>query len=831
MIKKALKNNKKITVLFVLITLFLTGLTIGFSMLSSTLTITGKSTIKKNSWTIYFDDIEISEDSVKNENPSDDATLSVNGVADPTKQNIEFTAKLDKPGDIYEFTVYTVNDGSIDAEIESIEKFELTNAQKEYLDFEVGYYYADNLPLGEIKECDILKAGERKLIKIIVKFKKLEDVTKYPSQGVNLDMFFRINYSQNVTCIGTPINNDTKYHFLTIRPNGGVFEGRRSITRLSIEEGEERDLINPRRTLYEFDGWEVLLPGESEEKTFTLIQDINDLSKYVFTMGEEDVTIQAKWKDGDFVARIEDHYFTSIQEAFDEVKNNNQAYQDNTVHLLRDTTEEATNTTSNKFTFDLEGFTVSGRIVNDPVGKLTLVNGTILSGLGHDEAVLNRGNLTLGIDDGTVEVDNSITIKGVNYGLVNEAGSKFNFYDGYIESVNAISGIISNLQTGDVTIPQNYFVYVDNRMDAGVTYQKVYLTPTPNRAVAKTTEVIDAYYYDLQEAINTVVEAKNKLSGTLESNDNRYVIYATRTFEAAYPISVPSNSRVFFDMNGYSIQTGEPVTNNGYFKIYNSKESNSIISLSKTFTNNSNLEINDVDVKITNDYDAIVNKGNLKLVDSTVNSTKGYCVKNIENGTLDFNENVVLRSIHVKGSANEPDIVDNYALYNSGNKATINGGLIYGLNNAGTITIDGDSARFIPYRNNIIYGTSSYYNKAIYNSGNITMNNGIISNSIDTEGAISNTGTFTFNGGTLNGEYLVVRNSGTFNVKGSEVTSTRTAIEGGTIIVDGGNVKSTTSSAINNYSSTYVTIKNGEVSTENGIAIQAYSVNVQGGFF
>ena len=185
MIKKALKNNKKITVLFVLITLFLTGLTIGFSMLSSTLTITGKSTIKKNSWTIYFDDIEISEDSVKNENPSDDATLSVNGVADPTKQNIEFTAKLDKPGDIYEFTVYTVNDGSIDAEIESIEKFELTNAQKEYLDFEVGYYYADNLPLGEIKECDILKAGERKLIKIIVKFKKLEDVTKYPSQGVN----------------------------------------------------------------------------------------------------------------------------------------------------------------------------------------------------------------------------------------------------------------------------------------------------------------------------------------------------------------------------------------------------------------------------------------------------------------------------------------------------------------------------------------------------------------------------------------------------------------------------------------------------------------------
>ena len=281
--KNNIKNTKKISIMMALIAFVLVGITLGQSILSSTLTITGKSTIKKNSWVIYFDDIEISEDSVHNENPSDDATLSVNGIADPTKQNIEFTAKLDKPGDIYEFTVYTVNDGSIDAEIESIEKYELTNAQKEYLDFEVGYYYADNLPLGEIKECDILKAGERKLIKIIVKFKKNEDVTKYPSQGVNLDMFFRINYSQNVVCPGPNIEiGDPNFHTLTIRPNGGVFEGRRSITRYSIEEGHTQDLINPRRTLYEFDGWEVLIPQNEDDRTFTLVQDVDDLSKYIF---------------------------------------------------------------------------------------------------------------------------------------------------------------------------------------------------------------------------------------------------------------------------------------------------------------------------------------------------------------------------------------------------------------------------------------------------------------------------------------------------------------------------------------------------------------------
>ena len=52
MIKNVFKNNKKVTLLFALIAMFLVSLTLGFSMLSSTLTITGKSTVKKNSWII-----------------------------------------------------------------------------------------------------------------------------------------------------------------------------------------------------------------------------------------------------------------------------------------------------------------------------------------------------------------------------------------------------------------------------------------------------------------------------------------------------------------------------------------------------------------------------------------------------------------------------------------------------------------------------------------------------------------------------------------------------------------------------------------------------------
>ena len=137
--KKTIKNQKKITIIMALIAFVFVGITLGQALLNSTLTINGKSTIKKNSWMIYFDDINIEPQSTQNVDENDNPKISVNGVADPKKQNIEFTANLKKPGDFYEFTVDTVNDGTIDAYVDSIEKIELTEAQKKYLEFNVTY--------------------------------------------------------------------------------------------------------------------------------------------------------------------------------------------------------------------------------------------------------------------------------------------------------------------------------------------------------------------------------------------------------------------------------------------------------------------------------------------------------------------------------------------------------------------------------------------------------------------------------------------------------------------------------------------------------------------
>ena len=850
--KKLFKGKKSLSFYIFILGIFLVGITLGSSLLSSTLKIIGASEVKKNSWIIYFDDIDIAEDSAPNSNSNDNARIAKNGEADPTKQNIEFTASLKNPGDFYEFTVWTVNDGSIDAEIESLEKSVLTAEQQKYLDFDV--VYDDGTP---IEVCDILyhkdstEGPNKRLVKAIVKYKKGISVDDYPKDGVTLNLYFKINYKQRFSCEPTEIEEK---HKLSIRPNGGVYEGRKSQTRIYLKQSESYLLSRPTRELYNFDGWKVISP----ETGGTYELEPND-DKYLFTMGSEDVLIEAKWKEGDYVARIMDHYYTKVELAFDAVDGNDPStgrpWQNNTVWLIKDTDEVALNTATSNFTFDLGGHTLTGKIVNPSTGKIAIVNGVVQGSSDVEESekqrridegknpvpyiedisgegILNYGILTVGKDDGTVEVDNSISIIGNQYGIYNVSNSKFKFYDGYIQSRDAFSGLTVNYSTGDMQVATNHFTFIDHRQENEKDYQKVYLTPSPNRAVVKTTTVIPAYYYNLQDAINSVLNLKQQNTSL---TDNDYIIEAIRTFEAAYDLEVQlknsngenittneNNARVFFDLKGYSIQTGKPITNNGYFKIYNSKENNSIIQVSKSIVNNKSLEIDNLKVISSTPDDAIINKDKLKLTDVIVNSHEGYSVKNIENGTLDFNDNVVLRSVNQTDSAK----ADQYALYNSGTNATLNNGTIYGLYNTGTITISGSNTEYLPIWNDTDRNGNKVYLKAIYNSGNITMNDGIVSTNLNTT-LIDNDGTFTFNDGTINSDYLVVDNSGTFNVKGSEVVSSQTAITGGTVNVDGGNVRTSTTDAI---TWSTVNVKNGEVIAEDGVAVGDHStVNIMGG--
>ena len=128
------RKNKSIYI--VLIVVLLICVTIGYAVINTTLNINGKSSISKNTWDVYFDNVVVKDDSVE--------AVKIPTVTDKT--TVDFEVALNLPGDFYEFTVDVVNAGSIDAMIESISKEpELTEAQQKYLNYIIEYQNGEQI--------------------------------------------------------------------------------------------------------------------------------------------------------------------------------------------------------------------------------------------------------------------------------------------------------------------------------------------------------------------------------------------------------------------------------------------------------------------------------------------------------------------------------------------------------------------------------------------------------------------------------------------------------------------------------------------------------------
>ena len=131
------KNHKKITTYFVLFSLLLIGII--YAILQANLQINGIAKIKANSWDIHFDNVQINENSVSIGTGDSAATI------DPENNcKVDFSVTLSLPGDFYEFTVDAVNDGSIDAMIDSTNNtFQVDGVDSDipdYLNYSVTYF-------------------------------------------------------------------------------------------------------------------------------------------------------------------------------------------------------------------------------------------------------------------------------------------------------------------------------------------------------------------------------------------------------------------------------------------------------------------------------------------------------------------------------------------------------------------------------------------------------------------------------------------------------------------------------------------------------------------
>jgi hypothetical protein len=167
-----IKRNKKKNKITMLLLLLL-GISIGFAALATTLKINGTANISKNTWNVYWDNID-------NQDGVTPTTSQIVNEDDAHKKNIvNFEVTFEKPGDYYEFTVDAVNAGTIDAEILSIEKkydgnvISQENPLPSYLKYEVTYEDGSEIKVGDklAKRTDA-STFTRKTYKIRVEYDK-----------------------------------------------------------------------------------------------------------------------------------------------------------------------------------------------------------------------------------------------------------------------------------------------------------------------------------------------------------------------------------------------------------------------------------------------------------------------------------------------------------------------------------------------------------------------------------------------------------------------------------------------------------------------------------
>ena len=149
------------------------SVTVGYAALSTTLSITGKGTLSKNSWDIHFENLVIVDNGA--------SVVTTAPTIDSTKTKVSFNITLSKPGDAYEFTVDAVNKGTIDAMLSGFSATSLTADQQKYLTYTVTY--GDG---ATISTKDYLKKGTSETIRVKVRFK--EDLTS--AETLNLTATF-----------------------------------------------------------------------------------------------------------------------------------------------------------------------------------------------------------------------------------------------------------------------------------------------------------------------------------------------------------------------------------------------------------------------------------------------------------------------------------------------------------------------------------------------------------------------------------------------------------------------------------------------------------------
>ena len=219
---------------------------------------------------------------------------------------------------------------------------------------------------------------------------------------------------------------------ITFDPNSGSVS---TTTRSAYSDTPIGELPIPTRSGYSFIGW---------------LDETNNVYYSPTTIPTGNITLKAQWNTTNYVARINNTYYTSISNAI------SNAIENDTITLIKNTSETPSN--SKKITLDLNGYKLTGNITNS--GELLLKNGTIEGNSSTTTLISNTGKLILGTskynqnDKVTLKLSSSASttkygISGVGEVIINNSDITIS------SSSNSVYGISAHnvtLNSGNIKI-------------------------------------------------------------------------------------------------------------------------------------------------------------------------------------------------------------------------------------------------------------------------------------------------------------------------------------------------------------------------------------------
>ena len=193
--KKIMQDRRTLYLILCIAIVSVFTLSIAYAAMSTVLEIHGNSEVVASSWDIYLDNVEVNSNSVSDNVPviSGSSTLT-------------FDVDLNIPGDFYEFKVDVVNDGSIDAMIDSVVKTpELTSEQAKYIKYEITYENGESISAKQT-----LKKGTTTPIKVRVEYRKDLVASDLPSSATELNLKLTLVYVQSDGSGNEITNNGAK---------------------------------------------------------------------------------------------------------------------------------------------------------------------------------------------------------------------------------------------------------------------------------------------------------------------------------------------------------------------------------------------------------------------------------------------------------------------------------------------------------------------------------------------------------------------------------------------------------------------------------------------